>query len=51
MMVGAEDYSRDHGAGTIKLHVFGDNTVARGLYTSLGYAETNVNMAKPLAAS
>jgi len=51
MMVGAESYSRDHGAATIKLHVFGDNTVARGLYTSLGYVETNVNMAKPLGAA
>jgi len=51
MMVGAESYSRDRGAATIKLHVFGDNTVARALYTSLGYAETNVNMAKPLGAA
>jgi ribosomal protein S18 acetylase RimI-like enzyme len=48
MMVGAESYSRDHGAATIRLHVFGDNTVARSLYGSLGYVETNVNMAKPL---
>src|SRR6478736_1775290 len=48
MMVGAESYSREHGADTIKLHVFGENTVARSLYTSLGYVETNVNMAKPL---
>jgi ribosomal protein S18 acetylase RimI-like enzyme len=48
MMVGAERYALDHGAATIKLHVFGDNTVARGLYRSLGYVETNVNMAKPL---
>lgn len=51
MMVGAETYSRDHGATTIKLHVFGDNTVARALYISLGYAETNVNMAKPLGSA
>jgi ribosomal protein S18 acetylase RimI-like enzyme len=49
MMVAAESYALDHKAATIKLHVFGDNTVARGLYTSLGYVETNVNMAKPLA--
>ena len=48
LMVGAESYSRDHGAATIKLHVFGENTVARALYTSLGYVETNVSMAKPL---
>lgn len=48
MMVGAETYARDHGAQTIKLHVFGDNTVARSLYDSLGYVATNINMAKPL---
>lgn len=51
MMVGAESYSRDHGAAMLKLHVFGDNTVARTLYTSLGYIETNVNMAKSLGAA
>ena len=50
MMVGAESYARDHGAATIKLHVFGDNTVARALYISLGYLETNVNMAKALTS-
>jgi ribosomal protein S18 acetylase RimI-like enzyme len=49
MMVGAERYSLGHGAATIKLHVFGDNTVARSLYESLGYVTTNVNMAKPLS--
>jgi ribosomal protein S18 acetylase RimI-like enzyme len=48
MMIGAETYAREHGATVIKLHVFGDNTVARGLYDSLGYVATNVNMAKPL---
>ncbi len=48
IMVGAESYALDHRAATIRLHVFGDNTVARGLYRSLGYVETNVNMAKPL---
>ena len=31
--------------------MFGDNTVARALYSSLGYVETNVNMAKPLGAA
>lgn len=51
MMVGAETYARDQGAAMIKLHVFGDNTVARALYSSLGYAETNVNMAKPLTSN
>jgi ribosomal protein S18 acetylase RimI-like enzyme len=49
IMLAAEDYARDRGATSIKLHVFGDNTVARRLYDSLGYSATNVIMAKPLA--
>jgi len=48
IMEGAEAFAREHGAKTIKLHVFGDNTVARGLYYSLGYVATNIGMAKPL---
>ena len=48
MMVAAETYAAEHGAVAIKLHVFGDNTVARRLYDSLGYVETNVSMAKSL---
>jgi ribosomal protein S18 acetylase RimI-like enzyme len=32
----------------IELNVFGGNTVARGLYTSLGYRERSVHMAKDL---
>jgi ribosomal protein S18 acetylase RimI-like enzyme len=34
------------GADTIGLHVFGDNAVARKLYTGLGYRETDVQMVK-----
>jgi ribosomal protein S18 acetylase RimI-like enzyme len=30
------------------LHVFGHNLIARGLYEKLGYAITNINMAKDL---
>lgn len=48
LMLAAEPYARDRGAGVLKLHVFGSNTVARGLYESLGYETTNVSMAKPL---
>ena len=48
IMLAAEPYARQHGADTIRLHVFGDNTVARGLYESLVYVATNINMAKPL---
>jgi ribosomal protein S18 acetylase RimI-like enzyme len=33
---------------TIRLHVFGDNTVARGLYRAVGYTETDVTMVKHL---
>jgi ribosomal protein S18 acetylase RimI-like enzyme len=33
----------------IELNVFGGNTVARGLYRSLGYVERSVRMAKDLA--
>ncbi len=48
LMLAAETYAADHGASTIKLHVFGSNTVARALYESLGYETTNVAMARPL---
>ena len=37
------------GYSRIELHVFGDNTVARGLYRSLGYVETDVQMRLDLA--
>ena len=40
--------ARELGAQSIGLHVFGDNAVARGLYTSLGFVETNVQMSLPL---
>jgi len=36
------------GACRVALHVFGDNTAARALYEKLGYAATNVIMAKPV---
>ena len=37
-------------ADSIRLHVFGNNTAARNLYARLGYAETDVQMVKTLAA-
>jgi len=40
------DVVRDYDA--IGLHVFGDNDVARGLYRSSGYVETDVSMRKTL---
>ena len=44
----AEEEARRRGIGRIELNVFGGNEVARGLYRSLGYAETSVQMAKTL---
>ncbi len=41
-----EGLARSLGYDTIRLHVFGDNAVARGLYRSVGYEETDVTMAK-----
>ncbi len=43
-----EQVAREKGVGKVSLHVFGDNVVARKLYTKLGYSETNVLMSKSL---
>jgi len=48
VMLLAEELARSHGATTIGLNVFGQNQVARGLYTSLGYREQAVQMRKSL---
>ncbi len=45
-----EDELRKRGISRIALHVFGKNTPARSLYESLGYAITNIHMAKELNA-
>jgi len=42
----AEKAAAEHGASTLGLNVFGYNTVARGLYDSLGYETTAVQMRK-----
>jgi ribosomal protein S18 acetylase RimI-like enzyme len=44
----AEEEARRLGLDTISLNVFGDNTVARNLYRSLGYRENAVAMSKRL---
>jgi ribosomal protein S18 acetylase RimI-like enzyme len=44
----AEEEARQNGLHAIALSVFGNNDVARGLYTSLGYRETSVQMRKEL---
>jgi RimJ/RimL family protein N-acetyltransferase len=43
-----EDEARACGLDRISLNVFGGNEIARGLYRSLGYAESAVWMAKDL---
>lgn len=48
-MLLAEEEARARGIGRLELNVFGGNEVARGLYRSLGYMETSVQMAKDLA--
>jgi ribosomal protein S18 acetylase RimI-like enzyme len=47
-MLLAETLAREEGALTMGLNVFGHNQVARGLYSSLGYDETAVQMRKTL---
>ncbi len=49
-MLALEDEVREHGLARIELNVFGGNEVARGLYRSLGYAESAVYMVKRLPA-
>lgn len=41
-----EALARSLGYDTIRLHVFGDNAVARHLYGAAGYVETDVTMTK-----
>ena len=43
-----EPIAREMGYDAIGLHVFGDNEVARNLYRSSGYVETDVMMKRPL---
>ena len=47
-MLACVERARELGADSVGLHVFGDNTVARGLYRSLGFIETDVQMSLPL---
>jgi ribosomal protein S18 acetylase RimI-like enzyme len=42
----AEVAAAEHGAAALGLNVFGYNTIARGLYDSLGYETTAVQMRK-----
>jgi ribosomal protein S18 acetylase RimI-like enzyme len=47
-MEALEPLAQSLGYHAIRLHVVGDNAVARGLYRSVGYAETDVTMLKRL---
>jgi ribosomal protein S18 acetylase RimI-like enzyme len=47
-MLAAETSVKEKGYSKLGLHVFGHNTVARGLYDSLGFQVTNVVMSKDL---
>ena len=48
VMLFAESEAKKLGANRIGLHVFGFNSVAIGLYTSLGYQTTDLVMEKPI---
>lgn len=50
-MLLAEEEARRRGIPRLALNVFGGNTVARRLYTSLGYVENAVAMSKALDQS
>jgi ribosomal protein S18 acetylase RimI-like enzyme len=50
-MLACVERARELGAQSVGLHVFGDNAVARKLYTSLGFVETDVQMSLPLTAA
>lgn len=44
MMRATLQWAREHDTASVGLHVFGHNTVARELYTSLGFRETSISM-------
>jgi ribosomal protein S18 acetylase RimI-like enzyme len=48
-MAAFEQAAREQGFEWLELNVFGGNERARGLYRSLGFTETAVNMAKQLS--
>ena len=47
-LVALDQVALELGYDSIRLHVFGDNQIARNLYRSTGYAETDVTMVKRL---
>ncbi len=47
-LMALEPLARALGYDAIGLHVFGDNTIARELYRTAGYIETDISMVKSL---
>jgi ribosomal protein S18 acetylase RimI-like enzyme len=47
-MRAAEEYVKSQGGTILELNVFGPNTVARGLYESLGYKTMTIGMRKDI---
>lgn len=48
LLAAAEGWCADHSIATLRLHVFGHNTVALALYESSGFEATNISMAKQI---
>lgn len=48
LLEAAEGWCADHSIGVLRLHVFGFNKVAIGLYESAGFETTNIRMAKQI---
>jgi ribosomal protein S18 acetylase RimI-like enzyme len=44
----AEQEARKQNATRVRLHVFNDNEIAKGLYLSMGFAPTSLDMRKDL---
>ncbi len=47
-MASLETNLKEQGVNKIKLHVFGHNTIARNLYSKVGFLETDVTMEKTI---
>lgn len=50
LLEAGERWCVEHGITMLRLHVFGSNTTAIGLYETSGFEVTNLNMAKRITA-
>lgn len=48
LLEAVEGWCADHSIATLRLHVFGGNDAAIGLYESSGFETTNISMAKQI---